>query len=168
MTASGDAKLEAPIRAVAVVFRERSPEMLAVIERLSGWLQERSVSVTLEEGSDQAAVGKTSLDMVSNPVDLVIALGGDGTLLRAARAVIGTDVPVLGVNLGRLGFLTAFPDAELETGLTEVLAGNALLDYRFTLRARIEEEGEVRQRFLPTHCSIVSVAGNSSTRLKPS
>ena len=138
MSPPGVRRLEGPIRSVAVVVREPSTEITEITHRLQDWLTRRDVSVVLEEVDERTGAGGTSLDIAHNPVDLVIALGGDGTLLRAARAVVGTDVPVLGVNLGRLGFLTAFPDAELEAGLEIVMAGEALLDPRFTLRARIE------------------------------
>jgi NAD+ kinase len=121
--------------------REHSAEIDAVTGRLSAWLAKRDIAVTLEE-AEGSALGETSLDIGKNPVDLVVALGGDGTLLRAARSVVGTDVPVLGVNLGRLGFLTALPDSELESGLETVVGGQAELDHRFILRARIEREGE--------------------------
>jgi NAD+ kinase len=126
------------MRSVAVVVREPGGDIAAVTGRLSQWLGERDIEVTVEKVDGRSQAGETSLDIAKNPVDLVIALGGDGTLLRAARAVVGTDVPVLGVNLGRLGFLTAFPAAELEAGLEAVVGGEALLDHRFTLRARIE------------------------------
>jgi NAD+ kinase len=135
-------KLSAPIRSVAVVLREHSDEISTVADRLSDWLEGREISVVFDEADGGTYTGESSLDMKERPVDLVIALGGDGTLLRAARLVVGTDVPVLGVNLGRLGFLTAFPDAELESGLEQVIGGEALLDRRFTLRARIEGRGQ--------------------------
>lgn len=127
---------------MAVVVREPGSEIVEVTDRLSDWLAERDISVTVEEVDGRTQAGETSLDVSKSRVDLVIALGGDGTLLRAARATVGTGVPVLGVNLGRLGFLTAFPDDELEAGLETVVSGQALLDYRFTLRARIEGEGK--------------------------
>lgn len=131
-------KLTGPIRSVAVVLREQSEDVTRVTARLREWLGARGVSVVVEEMDGAHREGGTSLDLASNPVDLVIALGGDGTFLRAARATVGTDVPVLGVNLGRLGFLTAFPDSELEEGLDAVLGGQAVLEHRFTLHARID------------------------------
>lgn len=138
MSPARDHTLAGPIRSVAVVVRQPDGEAADVTDRLGAWLTKRDISVTLEDVDERSLAGETSLDIAKNPVDLVIALGGDGTLLRAARAVVGTDVPVLGVNLGRLGFLTAFPDKELESGLETVIGGQAFLDHRFTLRARIE------------------------------
>lgn len=70
-------------------------------------------------------------------VDLLVTLGGDGTLLRGARLVAPYHIPVLGVNLGNLGFLTSIPPAELESALQRVRAGDFWLDVRFTLSARV-------------------------------
>lgn len=149
-------KVDGPIHSVGVVLREESPELLEIINRLADWLERRSISMVLEE---QKEGGGAALDLKAYPVDLVIALGGDGTLLRAARTVVGTEVPVLGVNLGRLGFLTAFPDAELETGLMQVLDGNARLDHRFTLRAHIETEQDRTGDLFALNDIVVHTAG---------
>jgi len=136
-------RLEGPIRTVGVVVRDRGPEVARALERLTTWLDERTVGFTVERERDATRpVGGTSFE-ASIPFDLVIALGGDGTLLRAARAVVGTETPVLGVNLGRLGFLTSFPDADLESGLEDVFAGRAWLDTRFTLQGHVERADEV-------------------------
>lgn len=139
MSTSRAARLEGPIQRVGVVLRERTAEIEGALTRVRAWLEARSVTVTVERLEGRTA-GEVALDV--SRLDLLIALGGDGTLLRAARSVIGTGVPVLGVNLGRLGFLTAFPDADLESGLGMVLAGQALLDHRFALRGRLEGRGE--------------------------
>jgi NAD+ kinase len=144
VTLPASGTLEGPIGRVGIVVRDGSAEVVQALDRLRAWLAGRSVDFTVEEDRARGrAPGETSLDTSGTPFDLVIALGGDGTLLRAARAVVGTDTPVLGVNLGRLGFLTSLPDAELEAGLAEVFGGRARLDYRFTLRGRIERGGEV-------------------------
>jgi NAD+ kinase len=137
-------RLEGPIGRIGVVFRDGSPEVTGVIEHLTQLCEARGVSVTLEDGGHAAAAeGHSTLDLARNPVDLVVALGGDGTLLRAARAAVAHDTPVLGVNLGRLGFLTAMPASDLEAGLARVLEGDAQLDCRSTLCARVISEGEV-------------------------
>lgn len=143
---------------MGVVYREDTPEVLAIIERLRVWAAEQEIDVTVEEtgGRDPSS----SLDLVSNPVDLVVALGGDGTFLRAGRLVVGTDIPVLGVNLGRLGFLTAIPDSYLEGGLHQVISGEALLERRFRLGASIESGGEVqKERFYALNDIVIHAYG---------
>jgi NAD+ kinase len=158
VTPVGAAKLEGPIRTVGIVVRDGSPEVVHVLERLRGWLAGRSAEVTVE-GKGDGAAGETSLD-TSQRFDLVIALGGDGTLLRAARAVAGTGAPVLGVNLGRLGFLTSLPDADLESGLQHVFEGRARLDHRFTLQGRIEKSGRMNgDKFFALNDIVIHTSG---------
>ena len=74
--------------------------------------------------------------------DLAIVIGGDGTLLNAARSLAAYDVALLGVNLGRLGFLTDISPAEMEQRLAEILAGEYMEEERFLLHCSILREGE--------------------------
>ena len=127
------------LRSIGVVYREHTEEVLAILDRLRAWADQHGVSVTVESNASDET--PTPLDVVADPVDLVVALGGDGTFLRASRLAVGTDIPVLGVNLGRLGFLTAIPDSKLEEGLDIVRRGEAVLERRFRLRARIDGSG---------------------------
>jgi NAD+ kinase len=117
--------------------RSGSAEVRPVLERLERFCLEHDIEVAFEAGSSP------TLSFEKDAVDLVVALGGDGTLLRAARSVIDTGIPVLGVNLGRLGFLTSLPSADLEWGLERVLTGESYLDFRFTLRTTVDGEGGV-------------------------
>jgi NAD+ kinase len=73
--------------------------------------------------------------------DIVVSLGGDGTLLSAARAFALTDTPILGVNLGSLGFLTEVPLAELYTTLEAWMAGTAIVDTRSLMHAQLFRDG---------------------------
>jgi NAD+ kinase len=114
----------------------------------------------VEHAADGGAEGQVSSGADERKLDLVISLGGDGTLLRAARAVVGKDIPILGVNLGRLGFLTALPDDELEAGLGAVLDGEATLDHRFVLRGYIERADDPRaDRFFALNDIVVHTSG---------
>ena len=79
-------------------------------------------------------------------LDLLLTLGGDGTLLRGARFLAGHPVPILGVNLGRLGFLTACTGEELERAVTRVAAGDCEIEERLALAATvIDDAGAVHQ-----------------------
>jgi NAD+ kinase len=80
--------------------------------------------------------------------DLVIAVGGDGTMLYASRLVAGRDVPLLGINRGRLGFLADITPGEVLRRLDEVLAGDYDEDRRLMLEAVIDKEGEAPRRAL--------------------
>jgi len=133
---------QGPFRRFGVVYRDESPEVLAIIERLRVWSDSEGIELVLE--GDAGADGQQQLDVTTDAFDLLVALGGDGTFLRASRMVVGTKTPVLGINLGRLGFLTAVPLESLEEGLAEVLAGKAVIEPRFRLRAVIQARDEGR------------------------
>jgi NAD+ kinase len=78
-------------------------------------------------------------DALTGVVDLVISIGGDGTLLTAARRVAGANVPILGVNLGRLGFLTDILPEQMLAAIDSVLAGDYRADARLALEATIRD-----------------------------
>jgi len=77
----------------------------------------------------------------SHEIDLLITFGGDGTLLRGARLVAPRHIPVLGVNLGYLGFLTSVTPSDLQTALDRIFAGEFWLDRRWTLETRVVRQG---------------------------
>jgi NAD+ kinase len=96
------------VERVAVVTRGRSRDLGDAVERLEGVARAAGVELLLDEGGQP---------------DLAVVLGGDGTILRALTRFLGSGVPVLGVNFGRVGFLTAIQGNELEAGLARAFAG---------------------------------------------
>jgi len=105
-------------------------------ERAEGWCR--------MHGIDHWAAQAQDFDLLCRELattDLLVVLGGDGTLLRAARAVIQVDVPLLGVNLGKIGFLSKVEAIELEPVLAKLVAGDYTLDPRLALEARILPAG---------------------------
>ena len=92
--------------------------------RVVAWLRARGIAVCADEVAAAAAgLAETPREELVGRVDLIISLGGDGTLLAVARALGTRAVPILGVNLGRLGFLTEVNVDELFPTLEKVLAG---------------------------------------------
>jgi NAD+ kinase len=86
----------------------------------------------------RAVAGRNSVELVDgDDADIAIVLGGDGTMLRALARFLGTGIPVIGVNYGRVGFLTAMSADELETGLTRVFAGEYRTVQLSTLEASV-------------------------------
>jgi len=156
---SGGQALTGPIRRIGIVLRRRSPEAPGVVERLRTFCEARGVELVFEEGNPYAPAGAELLHSETS-VDLLVALGGDGTLLRAARRAMRADVPVFGVNLGRLGFLTATPEENLEKHLSEVLDGAAVLDRRFTLQATVQgADGEEAGPFHALNDIVIHTSG---------
>jgi len=115
-------------------------ETLAV--ELCGWLKERDCEVFLDEHVSQGCGNPATLDEMPNRVDLMIVLGGDGTLLTVGRRFIGHDTPIMGINLGRLGFLTDTPIGSMFDVVAEVLAGNSKTRRHFGLKAETWRDGE--------------------------
>lgn len=135
---SGRVAFEGPVRAIGAVVRRRRPDAAEVLARVARLCAEHGVTLRVDVSEPEVVPdGVEPLDLAREPVDLVVALGGDGTLLRAVRMVRGRDVPVFGVNLGALGFLTTTAEADLERGLAQVLEGQGILDRRLTLEAHV-------------------------------
>ena len=125
-------------RRIGVVARRSHPRLEHALVRLRRFAETHHLELIFEKAIDEALPpGTDTLGLEAGTPDLVIALGGDGTLLRASRMVAGLEVPVLGINLGQLGFLTAAAEDELETALDNLLARRYTLDRRFTLKATI-------------------------------
>jgi len=132
---------------VGVVAKPDAPAAAEVLRRLVAWLVQHGLAVTLEKETaglvPAAAVPAVRKSDVPAQVDFLVVLGGDGTLLSMARAVGGLGVPILGVNLGDLGFLTATTLDEMFPALKEFLAGRMTLEERMMLAARVVRRGEV-------------------------
>ncbi len=97
-------------------------------------------------GVDAREYESTEALLASKRCELAIVVGGDGSLLGAARELSAADVPVLGINLGRLGFLTDILPAQLETRLREILSGDYVEEQRFLLDAELLRDGKTCDR----------------------
>lgn len=82
-------------------------------------------------------------DEISNQADLIIVVGGDGSLLNTARTFVDKKIPILGINLGRLGFLADVPATKMQGIVMEVLNGNYIEEPRHLLSCQIKENGKV-------------------------
>jgi NAD+ kinase len=123
---------------------EGLPDVLATLRRLAPAL---GLSLSFEEALREVA-GHDARAIVPAEVDALLTLGGDGTLLRAARIVGERSVPILGINLGRLGFLTCCAGPELETALRRFAAGDYVVEPRMTLDAWVRDaRGAERARW---------------------
>jgi NAD+ kinase len=161
------------IRRVGIVVKERLPGADEDLARLTAWLRERGVEAVTDR--------QTPRERMPGEVDLVVVLGGDGTLLAMADRIgqAGRDIPILGVNFGSLGFLTEIRIDELYPSLETVLNGSAHYDERLMLDAEATRAGQPPDRrivlndvvFTKTALSrmielSVSVSGSFVTRVK--
>ena len=138
------------ITRVGIVAKTRLAEAAGVIAELAGWLDARGVKAVFDTET-ASLVGlppdrpTSTRDELPLHCDLIVLLGGDGTLIGMAGriAAAGTDIPILGVNFGSLGFLTEITLPELYASLEDVLDGTARIDPRMMLRSRTLRDGRV-------------------------
>ena len=117
-----------------------------MVRWLVPWLKKRGVKVCVESGPIRRGARACTKKEMAAEADLIIALGGDGTLLNIAPLVIRPEVPILGVNLGGLGFITEVAVGELESVLRKTLGGDYEVEKRMTLSVRvISKKGRVRK-----------------------
>jgi NAD+ kinase len=141
-----------PIRTCALVGRFQDPRVAESAVALIPMLHSRQLTVLALQDSTAASappgITIVPLHELIERTDLVIAIGGDGTLLYAAGLVAGHDIPLLGINRGRLGFLTDVLPQDMEGCMSSILAGECEADSRPLLRARLRAaEGTEVQRF---------------------
>jgi NAD+ kinase len=120
-------------KAAAIVSKPGKPELASIVPELVEWFGQRQYRVVVDRETSPYATGIEVLsrdEMVSQPLNFVVVLGGDGTLLSTARAMAKAGVPVLGVNLGSLGFLTEVPLEELYPTLQGIEEGRCNLQTR--------------------------------------
>ncbi len=111
----------------------------------AGYILDNDIIETLQDSTELISIRKDTvrdLDAVFNESDIVIALGGDGTILRYARRAAVRDKPVLGVNLGKLGFLSEVSTDELSECIDEILRGDYIVSNRLTIDCSTNGNGE--------------------------
>jgi NAD+ kinase len=139
------------MKLVAIVSKPEKQELTHIVPELMDWLGRHGYSITVDR--ETAAYISCKADVVpreelaSRKPELLIVLGGDGTLLSAARAVAPLSTSILGVNLGSLGFLTEVPIEDLYPTLEAVHAGDCEADSRSMLHAQLVRDGVVISEF---------------------
>ncbi len=131
------------IRTVGLTAKPRNDQAAPLITELVRWLADRGVSLLLDQECATYASRSDGRprEEVAAAADLIVVLGGDGTLLSTARAAMGRDVPVVAVNLGGLGFLTAIKIDELYPQLERVLTGDYCVGKRRLLHTELWRDG---------------------------
>jgi NAD+ kinase len=133
------------VRTVGIFSKPHSPPATELVPKLLGWLAEHGIQARLDNETAHYAGMPAGLDRANVPdgCDLAIVLGGDGTLLSAARAVGNRAIPLLAVNLGGLGFLTSIPMEDLFPQLECCLTGSQEVMRRKMLHVSLLREGTV-------------------------
>src|ERR1700690_1223455 len=137
------------IQAAGIIGKPIKDVVCSVVPPLIEWLRKRNVEVFIDSET-QACIDPNGLsysrEALADKINLLIVLGGDGTLLSGARAMRGKQVPILAVNLGGLGFLTSVTQEEMYPLLEQVLAGQYRTSERMMLDAEILRSGKVVEK----------------------
>ena len=133
------------MKKAAIIAKQGKKDLGRVVFQVSSWLRAHQYAVTVDSSGREFCPDCELLereDLSTARPDFVIVLGGDGTLLSTARCVARAGIPILGVNLGSLGFLTEVKTEEIEQALAEVDAGDCELSLRPMLHCQVVREGK--------------------------
>lgn len=128
---------------VGLIGKQGDPGVAGTAAGLRAFLEDRGRRVLVDRGlaaSTDPGAEREREELV-RACDLVVVIGGDGTLLGAARSLAGHDVPLVGVNLGRLGFLVDISPREVTERIGEILAGRYVEEQRFLLHMEVQRDG---------------------------
>jgi NAD+ kinase len=143
----------------AIISRPARPEVARTVPELLAWLNAHGYTVIVDPETAKYSDGQEEVQraqMSSRPLDLVIVLGGDGTLLSAVRATAAIDVPLLGVNLGSLGFLTDVPLSSLFSMLDQVAQGRAPVEQRSLMQCDLMRGEQILGSYLVFNDAVVN------------
>jgi NAD+ kinase len=135
------------MKRIGIISKKNKPEAIGIFRNLVEWLQPKRIEVYVEEEMDVAfprshpSIHSVERSDIPNHVEMIIVLGGDGTLLSVARQVWNRDIPIFGVNLGGLGFLTEIRLEELYRVMERVLQEDYSTDERDVLSASVIRRG---------------------------
>jgi NAD+ kinase len=129
------------IRSAGIIAKLHQKDILKVVRKVSAWLRKKGVTVRFEENLGGLLKEKgEKKEILPTKVDFIIAFGGDGTLLSIARSIGDRMVPVFGVNMGSLGFLTEIEQQHLFPNLALVLDGKCRLEKRHMLKVKLRRD----------------------------
>jgi len=153
------ASIPAPSKTAAIISRPDSTQVAQILPELLHWLAAHGYKTIIDPETSTYGTGAQVVDrteMGLRPLDLVVVLGGDGTLLSAARVTAAIDVPILGVNLGSLGFLTEVPPQSLYAMLDAIAQGHAAVEHRSLMQCELVREGTVSDKHLVFNDAVVN------------
>ncbi|AVR88793.1 NAD kinase [Thauera aromatica] len=133
-------------RTLALIGKYQSPDVAESVLTIARFLRERGLLVWIEQGTASSIGGAAdfaaaSYECIAAEADLAVVVGGDGTMLNTARRLVEHAVPLVGINLGRLGFLTDIARSDALARLDEIVAGRYTEEVRFMLDAEVLRGG---------------------------
>lgn len=153
------ALMKPAVRKIGLVLKLQDPHVCEIVAEIILWFQSRGIEIFIDESSAQqyrsSCVVLPAGEFASR-IDLVVVLGGDGTFLYAAGLVGGSGVPILGVNLGWLGFLTEVNLDEMYPAFERVLLGKYQLEERMFLEIEALRDGAVQSSYLALNDAVIN------------
>ena len=145
-------------KSIGILTKPKFPEVKATLQGVVAWLRAHSINVLLDTTSatllnEPGGIQKTRL---AEKADVLLVLGGDGTMLNAARLAAERSIPILGVNMGGLGFLTEVRLDNLYPSLERVFANDFTLDERLMLATHVHRHGETVARGIVLNDVVIS------------
>jgi NAD+ kinase len=152
------------MKRIGIIAKQNKPEAVPIVRNLVEWLRPKKIEVFIEEGMGKLVhppltgpqLNSVKREDIPTHVEMIIVLGGDGTLLSVARLVRDYAVPILGVNLGGLGFLTEITLEELYRVLERVVQGDFTTDERVVLNASVIRRGERMAEFIVLNDAVIN------------
>jgi NAD+ kinase len=148
-------------RVIAIVYRPGTPEAIKQAKELAAWLLEQGKTVFCMQGQKLIPECKTASTRNIDQIDLVIALGGDGTYLRAVRLLEGRQIPILGVNMGNLGFLTETRLEDLYKAVIWTLQNKMEFRSRSMLRVEVRRGGKLLASHVALNDAVIERGSNT-------
>ena len=133
------------IKTIGIIAKDKGDAVTKTIKQLVDFLSKGSCSIVFDNSADGIIENTQSVDRntLARQSDLAIVVGGDGTFLSAVRSLADLNIPILGINLGRLGFLVDISPDEMFEHLNQIMQGNYVEECRFLLTAQVIREGNV-------------------------
>jgi NAD+ kinase len=151
--------MNSPVSRIGLVLKRHDPRVRDVVTEIIPWLQSRGVEVFLDqETAEQYPLSSsvTTPEALASCVDVVAVFGGDGTFLYAARLVGGSGVPLLGINLGSLGFLAEVTLEEMQAAFERLLTGHYRLEERVLLDVRVLRQENQLAQYLALNDAVIN------------
>lgn len=145
------------IRKIGIISKTGKPEPIEILKGLIPWIRQKGYEVYFDtDTASMLNMEGIPRSQIPNNAEIVIVLGGDGTMISVARLVAEKDIPILGVNIGGLGFLTAVQKDELYEVLEKVLAGECSIEERIMLKACVVRHSECISEFVVMNDVVVN------------
>jgi NAD+ kinase len=152
------------MKRIGIIAKRNSPEAISLVKNMAGWLRPKGIEVYVEKEVAKVlsaqmpgpALKTVDGEEIPEHVEMIIVAGGDGTLLSVARQVVGRNIPILGVNLGGLGFLTEIPIEEVYPALDKVLEGDYRADQREVLHVSVIRKGKTLADYMVLNDAVIN------------